>query len=204
MKIHKVTRAWVFFIGKGTGGRFGWKVISWFTDSKLVHVGIVFEVESGDADYKTKDLQVFETSDTVFVRRSWKERRSGSDIPVVFEVNPEAANLAQMYHRAQKLVGMPYDYSNLLGLAFGLIPQKLANVLRKLVGLQPKYITMSNPLNVNEFMQCAKATTVILQAGGLEALRDISVAGLYPEVVKNMLADIKDVFTQVSVSTVGR
>lgn len=103
---------------RGNEGKvLGWDVISWFQQSPYVHVFLIFDLPEGPI--------VYETSETLYLKRSLILRQAGSNLEI-FEMPGDGTKAHEF---CESLVGTPYSYFEFIGLGVLLLTERLANWL---------------------------------------------------------------------------
>ena len=141
-----------FVIAPRDSGPIGWKVISFFTGSPVVHTFIT--------DLET----VWETSETLFEKRPYALRTAGTPVEV-FEVIGVDGRPA--FTHVESLIGTAYDYPGIIGLGLLSGCERLMNLIawpiRKLHSLMNKtpmdtirLAFLNNPYARNKLYFCTE------------------------------------------------
>lgn len=112
---------------------FSSKFIRWFTRSSASHSFIFYD-----------DKIILEAASITVQAESIAQFKKDDIILYAFKINQDPAILQKALENAVNLLGIPYDYCNLIGM--GIV--KLVDVLT--------HIKIKNPLDKREFYQCSE------------------------------------------------
>lgn len=147
----------------------GWKVISWFQRSPMVHCFMAYGDGYGDP------IDVYETTETEFIKRTLWERIAGTPC-VLFEVT-EGDALAMLNH-SRTMLGKIYDYSAIFGLGIMLAVDRLTHQIflwlnkgLAKIDVAPlptdyEFLFLGNPYHMKAALFCSEAVCDTLRAGG--------------------------------------
>lgn len=139
---------WGFVDATGKAGlNFGWDVITWIQNDPIVHTFMVF------------DDMVYETTETVYSKRSLSERVAGCTLHL-FDVPGDGSGALTF---CESMLGAPYDYAGIAGLAPMLLAERVVNAMlwpyKKLMGIKDEYrlTFVGNPMHIKQAYYCAEA-----------------------------------------------
>lgn len=159
-------RGWVGFLDiTENKGRvpIGWNVISWVSNSTIIHTFLLFE-EPGSLE----DWPVYETSESFYMKRTLKERMSGCKahfFPIVGD-EIKARNYCEEH------LGAPYDYPGIAGLGVMLLAERVLNwmvwPLKFLLQETPSVTFVGNPLHLERAYFCSEIAIGACRASGMK------------------------------------